>query len=414
MGNIRSFWNRFSRTFWNISYSTATGGAIFNAACSTDGGNNTGWNYRGCPRYWVGGTGNFGDSNHWSTYSNGTWGASVPGINNKVFFDSYSGGGICTNESGRDVGPVDFTGYTGTFAGVSYFNVNGDLTFSSSMQSTFTAWITIKNTSKLTFNGHTFSGNIDYFSPTGDTLTLQDDLKVANNFDVTIGTFNANNMNVKCYNFDSYNTPQNRTIIMGSGTWEITGTNSTNFIAFDCSNSNGLNIYPNTSTIKFTNNNSSNEITFAGGGKTYYNLWNARSSNGPLTITGSNTFNDLKINQGKTVKFTDGTVQTVSSITADGTSGNMITLTGTSTAGWTISDLSGVNTIENSIISYSNATGGAIFNAQCLSDGGNNTGWNFLECDYYWVGGSGNWDATSTTHWSTSSGVPEVPLFQHS
>ena len=42
-------------------------------------------------RYWVGGTGNWNDTSHWSASSGGSGGASVPTSNDDVFIDSNSG-----------------------------------------------------------------------------------------------------------------------------------------------------------------------------------------------------------------------------------------------------------------------------------------------------------------------------------
>ena len=42
-------------------------------------------------RYWVGGTGNWSDVNHWSTASNGAPGASVPTVADNAIFDLNSG-----------------------------------------------------------------------------------------------------------------------------------------------------------------------------------------------------------------------------------------------------------------------------------------------------------------------------------
>jgi len=47
-------------------------------------------------RYWVGGSGNVNDTNHWSTSSGGSGGASVPGGADTAVFDSSSGTGTCT------------------------------------------------------------------------------------------------------------------------------------------------------------------------------------------------------------------------------------------------------------------------------------------------------------------------------
>ena len=42
-------------------------------------------------RYWVGGTGNWNDTSHWSASSGGSGGASVPTSNDDVFIDGNSG-----------------------------------------------------------------------------------------------------------------------------------------------------------------------------------------------------------------------------------------------------------------------------------------------------------------------------------
>ena len=60
-------------------------------------------------------------------------------------------------------------------------------------------------------------------------------------------------------------------------------------------------------------------------GKTFNNLWLTGSSTGAFIIKGSNTFNELKIDAGKTVKYEAGKTQTVSSFPNKGTAGNLIT-----------------------------------------------------------------------------------------
>lgn len=47
-------------------------------------------------RYWVGGTGNWNDTGHWSTSSGGGSGASVPTTGDDAIFDGSSGTGTCT------------------------------------------------------------------------------------------------------------------------------------------------------------------------------------------------------------------------------------------------------------------------------------------------------------------------------
>lgn len=163
-------------------------------------------------------------------------------------------------------------------------------------------------------------------------------------------------------------------INMGSGTWTISGNaSSSSWIA-------GGTINAETSTIVFGGTAS----RFIGGSKTYNNF--TINSSATVVILGysasNDTFNTLTINAPKTVNFTDGTDQTVSSLVAIGTDGNLITLTGTSTAGWRISDTTGTNAVEYCDISYSTAEGGATWNAYTTNgnvDSGNNSGWVFTD-----------------------------------
>lgn len=66
-------------------------------------------------RYWVGGTGTWGDTARWSTTSGGAGGASVPTNADDVFFDANSGGGTVT--IGGTAKTLDLRGFTGNFAG---------------------------------------------------------------------------------------------------------------------------------------------------------------------------------------------------------------------------------------------------------------------------------------------------------
>jgi hypothetical protein len=120
--------------------------------------------------------------------------------------------------------------------------------------------------------------------------------------------------------------------------------------------------------------------TFVGGGLTYYNL--NQGGAGALTISGSNTFNNItNTTQPATVTFTAGTTQTVSNFGLSGTAGNLITIN-SSTAGsqFTLSDPSGTVFVQNVSIQDSNATGGATWLAPTNRGNvnvSNNTGWIF-------------------------------------
>ena len=60
-------------------------------------------------RYWVGGTGNWSDTAHWSETSGGASGVSLPTGSDHVHFDANSGAGIATVNATAYCLDLDFT-----------------------------------------------------------------------------------------------------------------------------------------------------------------------------------------------------------------------------------------------------------------------------------------------------------------
>jgi hypothetical protein len=79
-----------------------------------------------------------------------------------------------------------------------------------------------------------------------------------------------------------------------------------------------------TSTIVISDTGSSAK-TFGGGGLTYYNL-TTPSGTGGVTITGSNSFNNITVAAGGKLTLTSTTTQTVNSFTTNGYTSNLVTL----------------------------------------------------------------------------------------
>ena len=135
--------------------------------------------------------------------------------------------------------------------------------------------------------------------------------------------------------------------------------------------------------------------TFTGGNATYNCALNQGGA-GNLTITGSNTFDDITNSvQPATILFTAGTTQTVNNFTLSGTSGNLITIDSTTASQYTLSKASGTVAVSYLDVRDSNATGGATWNAFTGDgnvNGGNNTGWNFSGVNVFITGvaGTGN------------------------
>lgn len=139
-------------------------------------------------------------------------------------------------------------------------------------------------------------------------------------------------------------------------------------------------------TINITDS-SATAKTFAGGGQSFWTLNFTGTGSGALTISGSNTFNKLKItNPPHTIKFTAGTTQNVKYPELSGISGSLNTLN-SSTNGqtWTIyftPTSTGEGNFEQEFISLrdSTATGNASFVLAYASNStntANNNGWTF-------------------------------------
>jgi len=337
-------------------------------------------------RYWVGGTADWNATagTKWSTTSGGGGGSAVPTDSDDVFLDGNSGAVTVTLSGTQFIKSLTCTGFTGTFDQASALLLcYGSITLASGMTYSGTTssifYLLGSGAQTITSNGKAFPGQLRC-QASGGTYTLQDSLS-ADGIQHQIGTFDANNFNVTLAYMNSSDTSQARTLTMGSGTWIINGVS--NLITSDEKVWNvditNLTLNQNTSTIKLTNSSNTN-IIFAGGGDTYNNVWLARGTSTAInTFSGSNSFANFKDdgNVAHSIKFTDGTITTITSLIINGSFGNVITLTGTSTGGWTISDSTGTNTVDYCNISYSTATGGASWVATHSTDGGNNTGWSF-------------------------------------
>jgi hypothetical protein len=155
-------------------------------------------------------------------------------------------------------------------------------------------------------------------------LTLQDDFVTANGFfDHNWGELDANDNDVTVSKI-TFQGSMAKTLTMGNGIWSLFLTTGNIF-----QSGSSVTLNAESSTIKLTSALTGN-ITISGGGYTFNNLWNATTNAYSLIISGSNTFNDFKIDAGRTVKFTNSTTTTVTTFTALGTSGSHITLSNTS------------------------------------------------------------------------------------
>jgi hypothetical protein len=130
-----------------------------------------------------------------------------------------------------------------------------------------------------------------------------------------------------------------------------------------------------TSDVIFGNKNATEAVSLN-------NFWNDSSGDYYIKFEGPTTFNDLKLSPGRKQSFEAGEIFTVTTFTAEGTSGDRIELTSSSTS---VANLvkSGGGTIEveNCDISYLSVTPSDTWYAY-RKDGninrGNNIGWEFV------------------------------------
>jgi len=174
------------------------------------------------------------------------------------------------------------------------------------------------------------------------------------------------------------------TVTATTGTITGSGANLLNMIEGTWTGNSGNTLGAINITMTIT---SATARTFAGAGLTYGNFYRAGSGTGQLTISDSNTFVDLKDNDGTaahTLVFTNGTTQTVSTWTVSGSSGKLVTMThssGEHTAGnrYTIHTTGSVDLSSDYLsISDSVVDASPIWYAGANStDGTNNVNWIF-------------------------------------
>ncbi|MCF8302382.1 MAG: gliding motility-associated C-terminal domain-containing protein [Bacteroidales bacterium] len=210
--------------------------------------NNDGWQINASePKdlYWVGGSGVWSDSLHWSAYSGGDGGYCIPSPKDDVYFDENS----FPNNSSRKVTVdienatchnMDWTGakYNPRFMGADSVNLRiyGSLTFIRNMRMSFGGRVFFESTEKDQFidaAGQQFS-NLVYFLGIGGEWALKDSLQSAKQIYFKHGTLDAQQNYISCSNFNSnYDNPREldldscEIVLTGTGTetWFIDGEN---------------------------------------------------------------------------------------------------------------------------------------------------------------------------------------------
>ena len=265
---------------------------------------------------------------------------------------------------------VNFTGFSGTASSTSPRTIYGDLTLSSTMSyssgTQALSFAATSGTKNITTNGVSIGQPISFVG-VGGTWQLQDALTLVvgsgRGITSSAGTFNTNGYAVSADFLALGFTSSPRTINLGTSTVTLTGTsiplNLINSIIWQY-----LTLSASSSTINFTNAGTKTALV---ADKTWGTLNQAGA--GALTIdhggaTGTPTIGNLTNTvQPTSVLFVAGNTYNFLDFSLSGTAGNLVTISSATTAQHTLSKASGIVDVSYCNISYSNATGGATWNA---------------------------------------------------
>jgi len=353
-------------------------------------------------RFWVGGSGDWNDMNHWSAVSGGASGVAVPGPNDNAIFDTGSGlipTSIVNINVAVDITDLDFSTVATTFtfnANGLPFSLRGSLAGNVSGVAFTGVWPAIDMNTTLA--GETISSGgtiwVQDFITNGELISLTDDFTNGTGvFQVDSGGVNLGGHNLTCGEFLSASVGtrtidiSNSTINVNLGLWTIDSTN--------------LTWTATSSEILFGDNAGVGTFT---GGSLPYDLFRSTSANS-LTYIGNNSFglfelvpsSNFKINSGDTLS-TDSLIASGSCIsrlfisTIGGGQSGYIKKTGFNSVSLSGLDITNVDAVAPSTYSISFS---ALQNA---------TGWDLDPSKFFWIGDGGDWN--DVNHWSFSSGGP--------
>lgn len=312
-------------------------------------------------------------SNDWNDPTN--WDSSIvpTSVIDVVFNNSnncqLSGSEQCRNFTFANATPViqlsnaapsNIFGNLTLFAGAIFLNAGGGTVVFSSTSTGKTITTAGLNIGITQFDGVGGGWTLqDTFNISTASMTLTNGALSTGNQAVTVGSLISSNANV-------------RSLTLGSSTVSLTATSGT---VWNFATATNLTFTAGTSTIKLTGSGSGSK-TFAGGTQNYNNFWNATTGSGVLIVTGSNTFNNFKVDAGRTVQFTAGTTTTVTSLTINGTQGNRTVIQSTGST-YTLTVNGAYRNLHYVTISNCNATATPL-TAYNSIDGGGNSGITFI------------------------------------
>jgi gliding motility-associated-like protein len=438
MITIIGLWNlnmpasaNFLANFCKISYVMAAGGNPFVSNGSKDVGGNSGITFVAAiplNLYWVGGSGQWNDTAHWSYNSGGPGGACIPTDIDNVWFDANSfilGDSVVIIDDQAECHDMHWINIPDSIRLVKSEDlfIHGSVWLHHNLTwvgaTSQTHFVSNQSGETITSDGVALTGPV-YFDGIG-SWTLLDDFEVdGHGVDHKLGTWNTNGKTVKVFVYHSFS-GNNRTLNLGSSHFIVTSSHVQAWTLMALNYT--LNAGTSTVDLAAPNigmyNTSSFGISFynvifsdstgLGQLNTDANNFHSLTFNSNGFIRGNNTMGTLNLTKGKDYSLAYNNAQMI--LTAlnavGGCDGYILIHSDEKDYPTSLGKASGVVNCEYLIMWNVHAIGGATFNAFSSVDLGNNIGWNFTQPaakSLYWVGGTGNW--SDVNHWSLTSGGP--------
>ncbi|KIA94125.1 hypothetical protein OC25_11090, partial [Pedobacter kyungheensis] len=390
---------------------TATGSGVPVTVTGADAGGNSGFTITTSgagARYWVGGSGDWSDSAHWSNTSGGAGGACVPTAANDVFFNasSFTSGSsaVTINSTQAYCRNMNWTGanFSPTFTKPATLDLEiwGDLVMNNNVRMDAALTFTGSSSTNITSNGGgTGATQFIFLKPVGYTVTLLDNFSnpVAYFFPRS-GGVDLTNRTVVLNGFDnSGSTVATNINITGAnitGAWRyqggiktLTATNSVikarRFLV-DGGTYNIVDATGGTASDSYVNNTTVNDLLFSNPSATSAVFINGGNTIGRLEFKGKgniagtgNTIETLIFSPGKVYTFLSGSTNT---ITKDwfgsGTPCNLTEINSSAAGAFTINKTAGAVEFDYVRLRNITATGITPFKAlEHSEDLGGNTNW---------------------------------------
>lgn len=352
--------------------------------------------------YWIGGTGNWSDGNHWSATSGGAPMGCVPGIPDNVIFDALSGLSAITTVT-MDV-PVTVHNFDFSLApafiltsALPSIEIQGDLLGNAFGLVNFAGWAGDINmnsltTSNLTSNGTAWEQSFHFMG--AGAVTITDDFTTTLDFYVDLGTVISNNISLTFNDFFSNvaairSIDFNDAVINFEGlTWDVDPTTYT--------------WTSNPSTI-FANN--PGVVAFTGGNQIYDTI---RSLASELQINNSNSFSLINLATSSQLTLENSSLQSIDSLEVTGSCGARTSIVSAIPAPAASAQIqkTGFPDLAASYLSVNNVDAmspGTETYSIAQSDTTNGAdGWILQGRPFYWIGNTGVW--SDGMNWSDVSG----------